>query len=102
MTKYTEIFKLKKMLEEAKIPFEFYKNNKSWLRIVYKPDKKGNFKCGVVQGCISYGGQQGFLEIMGLLTAEEERQGSVVGWLTAEEVFKRIKEDWENDELRKN
>jgi hypothetical protein len=32
------------------------------------------------------------IEIMGLLTPEEQEYDSVVGYLTAEEVFRRIKE----------
>lgn len=35
------------------------------------------------------------IEIMGLLTPEEEEDSSVVGYLTAEEVFRRIKEAWD-------
>lgn len=32
------------------------------------------------------------IEIMGLLTPEEEKHDCVLGWLTAENVFQRIKE----------
>lgn len=39
-----------------------------------------------------FGGPSDLIEIMGLLTPEEEENNSVVGWLTAEEVFRRIKE----------
>lgn len=98
MTKYTEIFKLKKMLEEAKIPFTFYEHCEHWLQILYKfYEKEKDFKCSVIQSDISYGGDENLLEIMGLLTEEEKKQDSVLGFLTAEEVFKRIKEDWENE-----
>jgi hypothetical protein len=39
-----------------------------------------------------YGSEDGLLEIMGLLTPEEEGWDEVRGWLTAEDVFSRIKE----------
>lgn len=32
---------------------------------------------------------------MGLLTPEEAEQDSVCGWLTADNVFERIKKHWE-------
>ena len=41
----------------------------------------------------SFGGKQGFLEIMGTLLTREEEDGDgdgVVGWLTAEDVIERI------------
>ena len=43
----------------------------------------------------SYGHEDGLLEIMGtILTDEESECDSVVGWLTAEQVMKRVvKED---------
>ena len=51
----------------------------------------------------TYGSEEDKLEITGLLTEIEEEEDSVRGWLTAEEVFKRIKkhieeenEDYEN------
>ena len=43
----------------------------------------------------SYGYKDGLIEIMGLLTEEEREQDDVVGYLTPEEVFRRIKRDWE-------
>ena len=96
MTKYTEIFKLKKMLEEAKIPFVFIDRSTAFTayQIAYPIP---NFKCSIVQGDYSYGSKENLLEIMGLLTEEERKQDDVVGGLTAEEVFKRIKENWENE-----
>ena len=47
----------------------------------------------------SYGGRDGLLEIMGLLTEEEAECDSVVGYLTAENVLARILKDRaENEE----
>ena len=96
MTKYIEIFKLKKMLEEAGIPFEFFDRSDSNFEgyLIRYPNTE-YAKCSIIQSDWSYGGEENLLEIMGLLTEEEKRQDSVVGFLTAEEVFKRIKEDYE-------
>ena len=100
MTKYAEIFKLRKMLEETKIPFDFFDRSDSnfeFYQIRYPNTEQA--KCSIIQSDWSYGGEENLLEIMGLLTEEEKRQDGVAGFLTAEEVFKRIKEDWENDKL---
>ena len=74
MSKYKEIFKLKRMLEKANIPFEFIE-------------------------CFGYDKRllSAYPDIMGLLTPWERYHhgDSVIGWLTAENVFKRIKKDWE-------
>lgn len=43
----------------------------------------------------SYGFEQGKIEIMGLLTKSEQKHDSVVGHLTAKNVFKRIKKHME-------
>ena len=43
----------------------------------------------------SYGFEQGKIEIMGLLTKSELKHDSVVGHLTARNVFKRIKKHME-------
>lgn len=115
---YKEIFRLKKMLEEANIPFEFTDDlfhvkdksikNKGLNYImldsfypayqikIYKNGAKEEKICDVVQNCISYGNKQDLLEIMGGLTEEEQRCDSVLGYLTAEEVFKRFKQCYEN------
>lgn len=63
--------------------------------IVYRED--GERLVSAIEGFGSHGfglnGEQGdLIEIMGLLTPEEEKEESVRGWLTAEEVFRRIKE----------
>lgn len=55
------------------------------------PKYDKNRYISVVQGWCTYGNEDDKLEIMGLLTRDEKRSDSVVGWLTAEEVFNRIK-----------
>ena len=107
--KYNEIFKLKKMLEDSHIPFEWQEN---WgydgvklemmkrdfpdlmerYQICYPCFNDGR-KLSAIQGYGTYGSEQDLIEIMGLLTPEEEFD-PVVGHLTAENVFERIKKDY--------
>ena len=103
--KYTEIFKLKNILEKANIPFEFniitnkydhlYALGKRY-QICY-PDAGPNIKCSVIEGKGIYGAEEDLLEIMGLLTQKEQMNDSVLGYLNAKEVFNRIKKDYDND-----
>ncbi len=51
----------------------------------------------LLSGVSAYGGEVDKLEIMGLLTPEEAERDSVAGWLTADDVFRRIKEHYENE-----
>lgn len=101
--KYKEIFRLKEMLETEGIPLRFFDrsneamNFESW-QLVY-PDVESyddNRICSVIEGVGSYGQRQDLLEIRGLLTEEEEKEDSVRGWLTAENVFNRIKNHYEH------
>lgn len=47
-----------------------------------------------IEHYVSYGNEQDKLEIMGLLTPEEKKNDSVLGYLSAEEVFSRINRHW--------
>ena len=103
-SKYKEIFKLKQMLEKEKIPFDFTctsypESNFIHYHLEYpnKFDMDGSRIVSVVEGFSSYGMEADKLEIMGLLTPEEAEHDSVAGWLTADDVFKRIKEHYENE-----
>ena len=96
---YNEIFRLKKMLEDEGIPFEFmtmFKESRtlSGYRIAYPKDTTKHLVCSVIEHGGSYGHEQDLLEIMGLLTDDEKKGDSVAGWLTAEDVFNRIKEHY--------
>lgn len=94
---YTEIFKLKRMLEEAEIPFAFSDNvfeGNHILHIQYPNASEEERVCSVVQGYGTYGGDVDMLEILGLLTKKESRRNTVVGWLSAENVFKRIQKHY--------
>lgn len=105
--KYTEILKLKDMLEKANIPFEFtddlfgvIDDETLWVpKSGYYPAYQiriGNL-CDAIEHCMSYGNEQDLIEIRGGLTAKEQLDGSVLGGLTAEEVFKRFKYCYENN-----
>ena len=118
--KYKEIFKLKKMLEDAQIPFDWivgwegiYEEEQADELKKIAPDlmdryqiccPKGSFyDCdkrwiSVIEGFGTYGNENDRLEIMGLLTPKEQEDDVVAGWLTAEEVFNRIKNYWEKGE----
>lgn len=95
-----EIERLRQMLVKAEIPFEWNDERHElidWRQIAYPCS--GHYRvCSVVQGMGTYGNNENLLEIMGLLTPEEERCDSVVGYLTAEEVFERIKKHFDGAE----
>ena len=96
---YKEIFRLKEMLEEANIPFEWDDNNfmnSDGYKIIID-SKDGIYLCDCIENIVSYGNKEDKLEIMGGLTEEESENDSVLGWLTAEEVFKRFKYCYENN-----
>lgn len=100
-----EFNKLVKLLDEANIPYERYDSlnisEDSSLDIyrIHYP-KHQHLVCSCIFGRGTYGSYEGLLEIMGLLTPEESEHGSVVGFLTAENVFERIRKHWE--EVQKN
>lgn len=89
---YKEIVKLSEMLEEAGIPFKFSNLNGGY-HIEYPNGE--NRVCSVVEHSFSYGADSDLIEIMGLLTKEEQEEDvgdefAVKGYLTAEDVFGRI------------
>lgn len=92
MMEYKEIFRLKEMLEKAEIPFEFGEYMGGY-HLCY-PNNKIK-ECSVIEHDCSYGREQDLLEIMGLLTDEELKRDDVVGFLSAENVFERIKKHYE-------
>ena len=94
--KYNEIFKLKSMLEENQIPFEWIVHNdlRNGYQICY-PEKDEKRVCSVIEHSFSYGNEKDLLEIQGLLTEKEEECDSVLGNLTADDVFQRILSHWE-------
>lgn len=89
--KFSEIIKLKGMLEAENIPFEFhYMPELRGFQICY-PKGGDERVCSIIEHVYSYGSERNLLEIMGLLTDEELEYDSVVGSLSAENVLERIK-----------
>lgn len=84
--KYKEIFRLKKMLEDAGIPFDFYERDTEVRAIIPEwehwhinyPSKKGCI-ISAIEGTGTYGAEDDKLEIMGGLTEEEAKHDTVEG-----------------------
>lgn len=99
--RYKEILRLKKMLENEHVQFEYHKQwNGGHIHSV--DFAKNSFGDGwsVIEHDGSYGREKDLLEIsFGLMTEEERREedDDVLGYLTAEQVFARIL-DFENRE----
>lgn len=122
-TKYKEIFKLKKMLEDADIPFDWIEGwgyNDELMRALRKefPDSsidryqicypEGSFNncdnrwISVIEGFGTFGAEQDRLEIMGGFTPWERYEFGnepVMGGLTARNVYHRIKNHWEEHKI---
>ena len=90
---YKEIFKLKHLLDINDIPYEIEIGYFNGAVIAY-PDNV-NTICSAIEHDGSYGHSADTIEIMGLLTEKEKIHGEVVGYLTAEDVFSRIKTHYE-------
>lgn len=89
MKDYKEIFKLKELLEKARIPFVWKERKESnGYQILYLD--ADDVVCSVIEHSFSYGNEKDLLEIQGLLTEKEEECDSVLGNLTAVNVFERI------------
>jgi len=82
----TEMQKLIQGLNLFEIPFQVTSNLKT--QQVWYP-AKDNAICDVICHAYSYGGEQGLLEIMGLVD-EDEVGDTVEGYLTAIDVLFRI------------
>lgn len=85
-----EIFKLKEMLEKENIPFEFIEREElEGYQIGYpkysKITEPNECVCSVIQHKYSYGNDVNLLEIW------ELSKDDVEGYLSAEDVFERIK-----------
>ena len=88
-----EIFRLKEMLEKENIPFEFIERKEMegyQIGYPYFAVTKDCI-CSVIQHKFSYGNDVNLLEIMGLSHCGDD----VEGYLSAEDVFERIKKHYE-------
>ena len=97
---YTESLKLDKMLPDANIPHTLDRFLDGW-QVIYPSEEKR--VADAVQHYGSYGNTENLLEIMGLVKPEETSD-SVLGHLTADDVFSRMSEHYhrtpQNDEVR--
>lgn len=94
-TNYKEIGRLLEMLADTDIPHSFHRLFDGW-QIGYPClPIEGDCVCSVIEQKFSFGHEDDLLEIMGLLTEEESVCDDVLGYLTAEDVFERIKTHWE-------
>ena len=66
-------------------------------QIIINSKETNDCLCDVIYHSGSYGYSVGKLEIMGALTIEESENDTVLGYLTAEEVFKRFKYCYEHN-----
>lgn len=95
---YNEILKLNTMLDNAKIPHMMRRLNDGW-QVIYTPYHPDSWVADAIETRYSYGAKDDLLELAGrLLTGEELKRGSVVGGLTANDVFQRISKHWEERE----
>lgn len=91
--KYKEILVLEKMLTDSGIPYTKQPMFGGW-HICYPNEE--NTVCSVIEHNGSHGREVDKIEIMGLLTDEESKYDSVLGGLSAQEVFERIKKHYES------
>lgn len=89
--KYKEIIRLHEMLAENDIPHVIQRHMDGW-QVCYPSVEK--CVADAIEHFGSYGRDEDLLEIMGLLTPEEDAEDEVAGYLTAENVFERIKNHW--------
>lgn len=88
---YKEIYKLRNLLDSVGIPYVFENGFLNGAALAYPNRNEGEFVCSVIEHDGSYGRNDDKLELMGLLTEEERSYDEVVGYLTAEDVFSRIR-----------
>ena len=93
---YTEMFKLRDALSVAGIPYEIGVHQGGYL-LCYPAYNRRERVCSVILHAHSYGAFVGRLEICGLLTPEEGEVDSVVGYLTAADVYVRIVKHWKEN-----
>ncbi len=104
---YAEIHRLHRLLLDADIPHDFGPCVAGGYQLCYfghagaeapVPDgRAASFVCLVCLTAIGKGGEDGLLELHGLLTPEEEQQGFVDD-LTAEAVLRRIRLRWTSEQ----
>lgn len=99
---YKEILKLNTMLDNAKIPHRMHRLDDGW-QVIYNPHHPDFWVADAIETYYSYGVDDDLLELAGgLLTEEELKYDSMVGGLTAKDVFERISKHWEEHKKEKD
>lgn len=89
----TELDKLEEYLKKNNIPYtRVDKSNYGMRHQIMVPEAYPNAEWDAICHLGSFGYAQGLLEIMGALVDETKDGDTVVGYLTAEDVIKRIEE----------
>lgn len=87
----SEMMKLVELLKNSAVPHEITKDSHYNCVQVWYPNRR-NVISDAICNDVSYGYDEGLLEIMGLTKNEDE----VEGWLSADEVFNRWRAHYEN------
>ena len=88
--RYYEIIRLHDMLTAVNVPHTFERLFDGWHLEYPCSIWEGERVCSAIEHRGSFGHEDDKLEIMGLLTDEEREDYTVVGWLTADDVYLRI------------
>lgn len=89
----TEMMKLVNLLEDNAVPYEITEDfNYNCIQVWYPSRSK--VISDAICNDVSFGHEEGLLEIMGLIKDEYEYE--VEGWLTADEVFSRWRAHYES------
>ena len=86
---FVEILKLESMLADAGIPYDKKVHFGGWIIVMH--DNNDRYIGDAIEHCGSYGGSDDTIEIMGFDINEEEVGDSVIGYLSADEVFEYFK-----------
>ncbi len=94
--RYQEIIKLHDMLVANDIPHIIRRIFEGWQICYNGTDNPEDWLLSAIQHKGSYGNCDDKIEIMGFVTPNEGTDDDVVGWLTAEDVYGRIKKHWDS------
>lgn len=102
-TQYFEIMRLALKLKKWNVPFDFFSLKEPFKGFHICYPNKENTVCSVIEHDYSYGHEDDLLEIKGLVSDKEQELNNddVLGYLTADEVYRRIKTHYIRTKLDK-